>query len=190
MNNPTKDVWNGDYKCINIECDRSIPPHYVEKQFTSPKHRVCTKCRNYSSVRWKCLGCDNILNNNDKRMGGFYCSSTCRVKSNFERKYVKKVKPTKPAIVKSCVYCEKILTKSNAIKFCNEVCFRKNRILEKHKSLYQQDMIKRSNMRHTVKHPNADIEKRDKHRGYQQFYHRRWYNVKKLVASINNKRNI
>ena len=42
MNNPIKDVWNGDYKCINLDCDRDIPPNLVEKQFISPKHRICT----------------------------------------------------------------------------------------------------------------------------------------------------
>ena len=76
------------------------------------------------------------------------------------------------------------------MKFCDDKCFRKNRMLNKHKSLYQQDMIKRSNIRHAIKHPNSDIEKREKHKGYQQFYHKRWYNIKKLVASINTERNI
>ena len=184
MRCPTKEVWNGDYKCINIDCDKNIPPHIVEKQFTHPKSRVCVRCRNFKDIKWKCIGCDNIIDNNIKKLGVFYCSIMCRTKNNFERHNPKKIKVIKPTIIKNCIYCEKILIKPNAMKFCDTICYRKNRLLEVHKKRYKKDMINRANARHKVKHPNADIEKREKHKDYQQFYHKRWYNIKKLVKCM------
>ena len=57
MKPPIKKIWNGDYKCINLDCERDIPEHIVEKQFKAPKYRVCVRCRNFKDVRWKCVVC-------------------------------------------------------------------------------------------------------------------------------------
>jgi hypothetical protein len=109
MKPPIKKIWNGDYKCINLDCERDIPEHIVEKQFKAPKYRVCVRCRNFKDVRWKCVGCGIIIDDNDKITGGFYCSNTCRT---------------------------------------------------------------------------------SRQKGYEKLYHKRWYNIKKLVANINTNRNI
>jgi hypothetical protein len=187
MNFPKKEVWNGDYKCINIDCDRSIIAYIVEKQFTHPKNRVCGKCRNGGNIRWNCIGCGNIISNINKRVGTFYCSPICRSTSHFKRTYPKKIRPIKITNIKGCIYCTKRLTQKNAMKFCSDTCNRKHRMLEKHKSLYKQDMINRANMRMLIKKPNYDKDKRIKHKKKQQFYQKRRYNVNKLVTAIHNK---
>ena len=187
MTPPDKDVWNGDYTCINIECDKNIPAHIVEKQFTHPKNRVCSSCKSSPLIRWRCIGCDGIINNTVKRSGVFYCSVMCRMHSNHVRKYAKAIKPVIIKNIVGCNYCTKALTHSHKLKFCDSKCHGLHKKLEAHKSLYKADMIKRANARLLAKKPNYDKEKRVKHKKKQQLYQKRRYNVKKLVASIQNK---
>ena len=187
MRTPNKEVWNGDYKCINIECERDIPANIVEKQFTHPKNRVCTKCRNNSSINWKCIGCDKLISNNIKRIGTFYCSVECRLSSNYNRTYAKKVMPVVKKNIVGCNYCTKPLEHNRKLKFCDSKCLAKQRKLEQHYKVYKADVVKRANARNLVKHPNYDKEKREKHKKKQQAYMRRRYRIMKVVNSIKNR---
>jgi hypothetical protein len=187
MRPPTKEMWNGDYKCINLNCERDIPAHIVEKQFKSPKYRVCVKCRNFKDVKWRCIGCDSIIYDSNKSTGGFYCSVICRMHSRHVRTYVKVDKQIIIKNIKGCQYCCKILTHDHLLRYCNNTCRTQHRKLEGHKRLYKADMIKRANARMLVKKPNYDKEKRDKHKEYQQLYHKRRYNINKLVNKIQNR---
>ena len=184
MRTPNKEIWNGDYKCINIECDKDIPAHIVNKQFTHPKNRVCVTCRGNKLVRWNCIGCDKLISNNMKRVGTFYCSTGCREHTNHLRTYAKKVMPVVIKNIVGCNYCTKPLEHNNKLKFCDSKCLGKQRQLEQHYKTYKTDMIKRANARNLVKHPNYDKEKRDKHRNKRQSYMKRRYNIKKLVDKI------
>ena len=184
MRTPNKEIWNGDYKCINIECERDIPAHIVEKQFTHPKNRACTVCRGNRSIRWHCIGCNKLISNNTKRVGTFYCTVPCRMHTNSARTYVRKVKPIKLPSIIGCEYCTKALTHNNKLKFCDSKCRSKHRKLEERRALYKADMIKRANARMLAKKPNYDIEKRKKHKKSQQLYMKRRYNIRKLVADI------
>jgi hypothetical protein len=184
---PDKDVWNGDYTCINIECDKNIPAHIVEKQFTHPKNRVCSSCKSSPIIRWRCIGCDGIINNTVKRSGTFYCSVMCRMHSNHVRKYAKVIKPVIIKNIVGCNYCTKALTHSHKLKFCDSKCHGLHKKLEQHKALYKADMIKRADARMLVKNPNYDKEQRVKHKKKQQLYQKRRYNVKKLVGKIQNR---
>ena len=187
MTPPDKEVWNGDYKCINIECDKNIPAHIVEKQHTSPKNRVCSSCKSSPIIRWRCIGCDSIISNNTKRTGTFYCSVMCRQHSYHVRKYAKVVKPVIIKNIRGCQYCCKILTHDYALRYCDNKCRSEHRKLEEHKKLYKADMIKRANARMLSKNPNYDKEKRIKHKKKQQLYMKRRYNVLKIVQKIRDK---
>tara|TARA_R110002110_G_scaffold43638_1_gene135199 strand:+ start:50 stop:625 length:576 start_codon:yes stop_codon:yes gene_type:complete len=187
MNPPNKDVWNGDYTCINIECDKNIPAHIVEKQFTHPSNRVCSSCKSSPMIRWRCIGCNDVMNNTVKRSGTFYCSVMCRMHSNHVRNYAKIIKPVIIKNIKGCQYCCKVLTHAYLLRYCNNKCRSEHRKLEKHKALYKADMIKRAGVRMLVKKPNYSKEKRAKHKKKQQLYQKRRYNIKKLVTKIQNK---
>jgi hypothetical protein len=187
MTPPDKEVWNGDYTCINIDCDANIPANIVEKQFTHPSKRACVKCRKSPVIRWKCIGCDSIISNNTKRTGTFYCSVMCRQHSYHVRKYAKVVKPVIIKNIKGCQYCCKPLIHDHLLRYCNNKCHSEHRKLEEHRKLYRADMIKRANARMLVKKPNYDKEKRVKHKEKQQLYQKRRYNIKKLVGTIQNK---
>ena len=168
MTPPDKDVWNGDYICINIECEKNIPAHIVEKQFTHPKNRVCSSCRSSPMIRWRCIGCDGIISNSTKRTGTFYCSVMCRMHCNHVRNYAKVIKPVLIKNIVGCNYCTKALTHTHKLKFCNAKCHGLHKKLEAHKALYKADMIKRANARLLAKKPNYDKEKRVKHKKKQQ----------------------
>jgi hypothetical protein len=187
MTPPDKDVWNGDYTCISIDCDANIPANIVEKQFTHPSKRVCIKCRKSPMIRWRCIGCDDIINNTIKRSGTFYCSVMCRMHSNHVRNYAKVVKPVIIKNIKGCQYCCKALIHTHLLRYCNNTCRTLHMKLESHKRLYKADIIKRANARMLVKKPNYDKEKRVKHKKSQQLYQKRRYNVKKLVSKIQNR---
>ena len=187
LKTPNKEVWNGDYVCINIECDLNIPANIVEKQFTHPSKRACMKCRKSPMIRWRCIGCNEVMNNNTKSTGVFYCSVTCRMHSNHVRKYAKVIKPVKIENIVGCQYCCKPLIHDHVLRYCNNTCRTQHRKLEEHRKLYKADMIKRANARMLVKKPNFDKEKRDKHKEKQQLYQKRRYNIKKLVSTIQNK---
>lgn len=184
MKTPKKEVWNGDYTCINIECDANIPANIVEKQFTHPSKRVCVKCRKSPVIRWKCIGCGDTINNNIKNTGVFYCSVTCRMHSNHVRKYAKVVKPVIIKNIKGCQYCCKPLIHEYLLRYCNNKCHSEHRKLEEHRKLYRADMIKRAGARMLAKNPNYDKEKRAKHKEKQQLYQKRRYNVLKLVKKV------
>lgn len=188
MNTPNKDIWNGNYKCINIGCEIDIPSHIVDKQFTHPKNRVCSKCKSSPLIRWKCIGCGNIITNNTKRTGTFYCTVVCRTHTNHLRTYKKKVKPIKLPSIIGCEYCTKPLKHNHKLKFCDSNCLGKHRKLEQHRALYKADMIKRANARMLAKKPNYDKDKRTKHKKKQQLYMKRRYNIKKLVNKIQNRK--
>ena len=187
MTPPDKDVWNGDYTCINIDCDKNIPAHIVEKQFTHPKNRVCSSCKSSPIIRWRCIGCDGIINNTVKRSGMFYCSVMCRIHSNHVRTYAKVIKPVIIKNIVGCNYCTKALTHSHKLKFCDSKCLGLHKKLEVHKRLYKADIIKRANARMLAKNPNYDKEKRVKHKKKQQLYQKRRYNVLKLVQKVRDK---
>ena len=145
------------------------------------------KCRKSPVIRWKCIGCSEVMNNNIKRTGVFYCSVTCRMHSNHVRKYAKVVKPVKIENIVGCQYCCKPLTHDHLLRYCNNTCRTQHRKLEEHRKLYKADMIKRANARMLVKKPNFDKEKRVKHKEKQQLYQKRRYNIKKLVDTIQNR---
>jgi len=187
MRCPAKEIWNGDYKCINIDCDRNIPAYIVKKQFTHPTYRVCSSCKIRDSIRWKCIGCDGVINNNMKRSGSFYCSVMCRMHNNHVRNYVKVIKPVIIKNIVGCNYCTKALTHSHKLKFCDSKCLGLHKKLEVHKRLYKADIIKRANARMLAKNPNYDKEKRVKHKKKQQLYQKRRYNVLKLVQKVRDK---
>jgi len=184
MTPPDKEVWNGDYTCINIECDKNIPAHIVEKQFTHPSNRVCSSCKSSPMIRWRCIGCNDVMNNTIKRSGTFYCSVICRMHCNHVRNYAKVIKPVVIKNIVGCNYCTKALTHTHKLKFCDSKCHGLHKKLEAHKSLYKADMIKRAAARMLAKNPNYDIEKRNKHKKKQQLYMKRRYNIKKLVYEI------
>jgi len=186
MRCPTKEVWNGDYKCINIGCERDIPAHIVEKQFTHPKNRVCSSCRNRDVIQWKCVGCNGIISNNIKRTGIFYCSVVCRLHSNHKRIYKPRIKNISPKKINKCVYCTKVITHNCQLKFCNSRCYGKNRNLEKHRHLLKNDVELRSKIRFSVQHPAKSKEKSDKRLEYHRKYQLRYRNIKRLVNKIRN----
>ena len=187
MRSPVKEIWNGDYKCININCERDIPSNIVEKQYTHPKNRVCFSCKNRGVIRWKCIGCDNILNNNSKTVGVFYCNSKCRIHNNYARTYVQKVRPIILPSIRGCQYCTKRLTHTRKLPFCDKKCHSKHRMLEKHRMIYKRDIVKRSNARMVVKNPKYNKEKREKNREYTKNYNKNYYNRKKLERELSNK---
>ena len=145
------------------------------------------KCRKSPMIRWRCIGCNEVMNNNTKSTGVFYCSVTCRMHSNHVRKYAKVVKPVIIKNIKGCQYCCKPLIHAHLLRYCNNTCRTQHRKLEEHKKLYKADMIKRASARMLVKKPNYDKEKRAKHKKKQQLYQKRRYNVKKLVDIIQNR---
>lgn len=183
MRVPKKEVWNGDYKCIDVDCDRNIPANVVKKQFTHPRNRVCVRCKSHSSIRWKCVACNTIISSSHKRIGTFYCSSPCRWNANFKRTYAPKVRAKKYDIRK-CIYCTKRLTHKHAMKFCNSYCYRNNRMLEKHRLLLKNNVNLRSKLRYAVRHPREAKDKYESRKEYFRQYQTRHRNVKKLVAKI------
>ena len=186
MRCPTKEVWNGDYKCINIDCDRNIPAYIVKKQFTHPKNRVCPSCKNRESIIWRCIGCNTLISNSTKNVGTFYCTPKCRVQSNHKRRYVMKIRSTKYKKKNKCLYCTKILTQKHAIKYCGEPCRNRNKTLLRHRLLLKNNINRRSKIRFAVQHPAKSKEKSDKRLEYHRKYQFRYRNIKRLVNKIRN----
>jgi len=183
MKCPAKEVWNGDYKCINIDCERNIPANVVEKQFTHPTYRVCSSCKNRDSIRWKCIGCDGVINSNTKRVGSFYCSVVCVAHSNHKRTYISKVKVINPKKINQCVYCDKVIIHNRKLKFCDRNCYSKNRMLEKHRLLLKTAIELRSQIRFKINNPHRSESSRLNVKQYQF----RYRNIKRLVSKINNR---
>jgi len=187
MRCPAKEIWNGDYKCINIDCNRNIPAYIVKKQFTHPTYRVCSSCKIRDSIRWKCIGCDGVINNNMKRSGSFYCSVSCVAHSRHMRTYTHKIRNINVKRIKTCIYCTKTLNHKNAMKYCGESCRNRNKTLLRHRLLLKNDVNRRSKFRFAAQHPAKSKEKSDKRLEYHRQYQLRYRNIKRLVNKINNK---
>jgi len=185
--------WGYEEVCINVDCTNKLSDYIIERQQKSKKYRFCKNCRNNKAgmgkiIRWECVSCKVIISSTNKALGTYYCNDKCKGRFHFSKKYHEKKQIKKDK--KKCIYCTKELTRKHSIKFCDDTCFKKNKKLEKHKKMYKDDMIRRSNARHVVMYPNYNKEKREKNKEYQKFYHKRWYNVKKVVDQIRLKQNI
>lgn len=184
-------IWEGDHTCINTVCNNKIPDMFVERQKNSKKYRVCVKCRSNRSLRWRCIGCNNVMYDTQVNIGMFYCSKTCSVKYHNDKRHGKIKYSVKPHKIKGkkykkCGWCSRDILTGQKL-FCNEVCKRKNSRLIKHRRALDVLVSSRSQARLAINQPHIKAGQLGMKVKYNKKYNMIRYNVKKLVMVIKNR---
>ena len=78
-NRPNHNLQHKDLVCCNIYCKKPLTEYEFDRQTRSYKYRFCITCRSNNrkknlAVRWKCLGCDVIMDGTWGIVGRYYCT--------------------------------------------------------------------------------------------------------------------